>query len=65
MSTFYCFNGMKSIVENFNKGDIVDYIKNENNDIKNMHMYIKLFIDAIKCLNSIDFKFELFEKKMF
>ena len=60
MPTFWSFNGLKSIVENFNKGDIIDYIKNENKDINNMYMFIDLFIDAIKCRNSIDFKFELF-----
>ena len=60
MSTFCCFNSMKNIVDNFNKEDIDKYINNNNIDINNI--YTKYFADAIKCLNSIDIKFESLEE---
>ena len=60
LSTFCCFNSMKNIVDNFNKEDIDKYINNNNTDINNI--YTKYFADAIKCLNSIDIKFESLEE---
>ena len=60
MSTFFCFNSMESLIETFNKKDIDTYINNKNKEITNI--YTNLFIDAIKCLNSSDFKFESLER---
>ena len=54
MSTFCCFNGMKSIVEIFIKENTNDYINKT---------YTKYFIEILQFLNSIDFKFESFEEK--